>query len=38
MRALLAHLVIFHWNRLGLPAGAQATLTRAAARACFPED
>lgn len=38
LRALLAHLVIFHWNRLGLPAGAQATLARAAARACLPED
>ncbi|ONH57852.1 bacteriocin biosynthesis protein [Frankia sp. CcI49] len=38
LRALLAHLVIFHWNRLGLPAGAQATLAHAAARACLPED
>lgn len=38
LRALLAHLVIFHWNRLGLPAGAQAILARAAARACLPED
>lgn len=38
LRALLAHLVIFHWNRLGLPAGTQATLAHAAARACLPED
>lgn len=38
LRALLAHLVIFHWNRLGLPADTQAILAHAAARACLPED
>jgi thiopeptide-type bacteriocin biosynthesis protein len=38
LRAVLAHVVIFHWNRLGLPAGTQAVLARAAARACLPED
>jgi hypothetical protein len=38
LRAVLAHVVIFHWNRLGLPAVTQATLARAAASACLPED
>lgn len=37
-RAVLAHSVIFHWNRLGLPAAAQAMLARAAASACLPGD
>ena len=37
-RAVLAHHVIFHWNRLGLPAAAQAILARAAASACLPGD
>ena len=37
-RAVLAHSVIFHWNRLGLPAAAQAILARAAASACLPGD
>ncbi len=36
LRAVLAHGVIFHWNRLGLPAAAQAILARAAASACLP--
>lgn len=30
LRAVLAHLVIFHWNRLGLPTAAQAALAQAA--------
>jgi thiopeptide-type bacteriocin biosynthesis protein len=38
LRAILAHAVIFHWNRLGLPAAAQASLARAAASACLPAD
>lgn len=38
LRAVLAHVVIFHWNRLGLPAAAQAILARAAASACLPGD
>ena len=38
LRAVLAHAVIFHWNRLGLPAAAQATLACAAASACLPGD
>jgi thiopeptide-type bacteriocin biosynthesis protein len=38
IRGVLAHHVIFHWNRLGLPAQTQANLARAAAGACIPED
>ena len=38
LRAVLAHAVIFHWNRLRLPAAAQAVLARAAASACLPAD
>jgi thiopeptide-type bacteriocin biosynthesis protein len=38
LRAVLAHAVIFHWNRLGLSASAQAILARAAASACLPGD
>ncbi|WP_026239492.1 thiopeptide-type bacteriocin biosynthesis protein [Parafrankia discariae] len=38
LRTVLAHTVIFHWNRLGLPATTQAVLTNSAARACLPED
>lgn len=38
IRAVLAHHVIFHWNRLGLPARTQANLATAAASACIPED
>jgi thiopeptide-type bacteriocin biosynthesis protein len=36
LRAILAHIVIFHWNRLGLSARAQAILARAAAIAILP--
>ncbi|MET7752682.1 thiopeptide-type bacteriocin biosynthesis protein [Micromonospora sp. NPDC005367] len=35
LRAVIALHVIFHWNRLGLPATAQATLARAAQEAIF---
>lgn len=38
LRAVLAHAVIFHWNRLGLSRGTQAILARAAASACLPTD
>jgi thiopeptide-type bacteriocin biosynthesis protein len=38
IRAVLAHHVIFHWNRLGLPVRTQANLASAAASACIPED
>jgi thiopeptide-type bacteriocin biosynthesis protein len=38
IRAVIAHHVIFHWNRLGLPARTQANLATAAASACIPED
>jgi hypothetical protein len=31
LRAVLAHVVIFHWNRVGLSAATQAVLARAAA-------
>jgi thiopeptide-type bacteriocin biosynthesis protein len=37
-RQILAHLVIFHWNRLGLPVEAQAVLARAACQAVLPRD
>jgi thiopeptide-type bacteriocin biosynthesis protein len=36
LRAVLAHAIIFHWNRLRLPASAQAILARAATSACLP--
>jgi thiopeptide-type bacteriocin biosynthesis protein len=35
LRAVLAHHVIFHWNRIGLPARTQAILAAAATRAVF---
>jgi thiopeptide-type bacteriocin biosynthesis protein len=38
LRAVLAHTVIFHWNRLGLLAAVQAALARAAASACLSGD
>ena len=38
LRAVLAHVLIFHWNRLGLSASTQAILTTAAARTCIPTD
>jgi thiopeptide-type bacteriocin biosynthesis protein len=37
LRAVLAHHVIFHWNRIGLPARTQANLAHAAAEASFSE-
>lgn len=36
LRAVLAHVVIFHWNRLGLPAHTQGILARAATTAILP--
>ena len=36
VRAVLAHMVIFHWNRLGLSANSQAILARAATVAILP--
>lgn len=36
LRALLAHVVIFHWNRLGLSATTQGVLARAATAAFLP--
>ena len=36
MRNVLAHIVIFHWNRLGISAASQAILARAAEQACLP--
>lgn len=38
LRAVLTHLVIFHWNRLGLPAHTQGILARAATQAFLPQD
>ncbi|GAA5046661.1 hypothetical protein GCM10023259_020750 [Thermocatellispora tengchongensis] len=36
IRHILTHLVIFHWNRMGLSATAQAILSRAARQAVLP--
>lgn len=36
IRHVLTHMVIFNWNRLGLPASAQAVLSRAAREAVLP--
>lgn len=36
LRAVLSHIVIFHWNRLGLPARTQAILARVASEAFLP--
>jgi thiopeptide-type bacteriocin biosynthesis protein len=36
-RAILTHIMIFHWNRLGLSAIKQSVLARAAALAALPE-
>lgn len=36
LRAVLAHIVIFHWNRLGLPAQTQGVLAHAAKAAILP--
>jgi len=38
LRSILAHIVIFHWNRLGLPASTQAILAHAARQALLPAD
>ena len=38
LRAIAAHLVIFHWNRLGLSAVTQGVLARAATTAFLPRD
>ncbi|WP_432830669.1 thiopeptide-type bacteriocin biosynthesis protein [Dactylosporangium sp. CA-092794] len=35
LRAVIAHHVIFHWNRIGLPARTQAALAQAAKEAIF---
>lgn len=35
LRAVIAHQVLFHWNRMGLPASTQTTLARAAAHVAF---
>ncbi len=37
LRAVLTHVVIFHWNRFGLSATSQSVLARAAASALLPE-
>lgn len=37
LRAVIAHHVIFHWNRIGLPARTQANLASAASEAIFGE-
>jgi thiopeptide-type bacteriocin biosynthesis protein len=36
VRHVLTHVVIFHWNRLGLPATTQGILSRAACEALLP--
>ncbi|HEX8343329.1 MAG TPA: thiopeptide-type bacteriocin biosynthesis protein [Actinoplanes sp.] len=38
LRAILAQIVIFHWNRLGLPATTQSILAHAAKAALLPGD
>ena len=38
LRAVMTHLVIFHWNRLGLPAATQGILARATTAVYLPED
>ncbi len=38
LRTVIALHVIFHWNRIGLPATTQATLAQAAKEAIFGED
>lgn len=35
MRAILAHHILFHWNRLGVPTPVQAVLSHTAARVTF---
>ncbi|MEU8356300.1 thiopeptide-type bacteriocin biosynthesis protein [Nonomuraea sp. NPDC048882] len=36
IRHVITHLVIFHWNRLGLPATTQGILSRAASKTLLP--
>lgn len=38
LRAILTHVVIFHWNRFGLSASTQGILARAAATALLPRN
>lgn len=38
IRAVLTHVVIFHWNRLGLPATTQGILAHAASAAALPRE
>jgi len=38
LRAMLTHVVIFHWNRLGLSAISQGILARAATAALLPRN
>ncbi len=38
LRAIITHVVIFHWNRFGLSATTQAVLAHAAATALLPRD
>lgn len=38
VRAVFTHILIFHWNRLGLAASTQSILARAAALAVLPRD
>jgi thiopeptide-type bacteriocin biosynthesis protein len=38
LRAILTHVVIFAWNRIGLSAASQAVLARAATTALLPRE
>lgn len=38
LRAVIAHHIIFHWNRIGLPARTQANLALAASEVIFGEE
>ena len=38
LRRVIAHIVIFHWNRIGLPAQVQGVLAHAARAATLPKD
>jgi thiopeptide-type bacteriocin biosynthesis protein len=38
IRAVITLHVIFHWNRIGIPAATQVTLAHAATDACLPKD
>ncbi|WP_083753485.1 lantibiotic dehydratase C-terminal domain-containing protein [Actinosynnema sp. ALI-1.44] len=37
LRAVIGHVVIFHWNRFGLSATSQGVLARAAVEALLPQ-